>query len=83
MQNTPLTAQHSVQTNVKNSNDGISVQKTVESKKVRITLVASATIIRSQKISPLTKPLKPNIEVERPIAKQHSLKSGVPYIEFY
>ena len=49
----------------------------------RAVAVASATIIRLEKVSPLAKEIAPTSAVERPIAKQRSVKKGVPYVEFY
>lgn len=51
--------------------------------KARVTLTASATIIKMEKVSPLATPEKLTTEIERPIAKQRTVKSGVPYVEFY
>lgn len=74
--------------NVQSTGDGVSAknsaaQKTAPRKKARVTLVASATIMRRETVNPLVSPAKPNDKVERPIAQQRVVKSGVPYVEFY
>lgn len=51
--------------------------------KARVSIAVSATIIRMEKVSPLTEAVKPGTEAERPVAKQRIIKSGVPYVEFY
>lgn len=51
--------------------------------KARVSLSASATIIKMEKVSPLAVPEKPTKEAQRPIATQRTVKSGVPYVEFY
>lgn len=58
-------------------------QKTAPRRKARVTLVASATIMRRETVNPLVSPAKPNDKVERPIAQQRVVKGGVPYVEFY
>lgn len=58
-------------------------QKIAPRRKARVTLVASATIMRRETVNPLLLPAKPNDKVERPIAQQRVVKGGVPYVEFY
>lgn len=65
------------------SKQSTATQKTAPRRRAKATLVASATIIRHEKVNPLIIPVKPNSEVERPIAQQRVIKAGVPYVEFY
>ncbi len=58
-------------------------QPVAQRSKARATFSASATIIRSERISPLTKAQAPTRAIERPTTKQRSVKAGVPYVEFY
>ena len=78
LQNAPST----VPSNTAPASDA-AAQQTAPRRKARATLVASATIIRHEKVNPLIVPAKPTEKVERPIAQQYSVKSGVPYVEFY
>jgi len=61
----------------------ITAQRPTQRSKARVVGRASATIVRLEKVSPLAKKTAPSNKVQRPIAKQRIVKSGVPYVEFY